>query len=89
MGFGIIEKFLFLFHFERQPREKSNVFVFIRRSIKCRFTALGILLGLLLSLGALIPIIVVWQTSQKGIIKRYPIQRENLLLSFQEIPVHQ
>ena len=39
------------------------------RSIKCRFTALGILLGLLLSLAAIIPITVIWQTSKSGRLK--------------------
>lgn len=36
------------------------------RSVKCRFMSLGVLFGLLLSLGAIVPIVVVWQLSSKG-----------------------
>ncbi len=43
------------------------------RSVKCRFLALGILLGLILSLAAIIPIVVIWQTSKTGNIVEYII----------------
>jgi hypothetical protein len=58
-----IKLFLYL---NRYENDRKLIYNFCYRSVKCRFTALGLLLGLTLSLGAIIPIVIIWQKSVSG-----------------------
>ena len=56
----------------------KTLFFFQLRSVKCRFTLLGMFLGLVLSLGAIIPIVTIWQISGN----RIQILRQNIVQFF-------